>query len=81
MKIDDYFSAMEPTLHQVPAEIEGWLAGWRLPCQKTFDHFMQLSFFLEELLGRRAELVTPESVSPHIRPHILAEVENVFVAG
>jgi hypothetical protein len=45
------------------------------PLQKTFDHFMELSFFLEEALHRRIELVTPESLSPHLKPHILAEVE------
>ena len=45
--------------------------------EKTFDNFMNLSFFLEELCGRRVELVTPESLSPHIGPHILREVEYV----
>ncbi len=47
----------------------------------TFDNFMELSFFLEELLGRRIELVTPESLSPHIGPHILKEVERVPIAA
>jgi predicted nucleotidyltransferase len=45
------------------------------PRRKTFDHFMELSFFLEEALLRRVELVTPESLSPHLKPHILSEVE------
>jgi predicted nucleotidyltransferase len=49
--------------------------------QKTFDHFMQLSFLLEELLGRPVELVTPESLSPHIGPRVLAEVEHVALAA
>lgn len=43
--------------------------------KKSFDNFMQLAFFLEQQLGRRVELVTPESLSPHIGPHILREVE------
>ncbi len=47
----------------------------------TFDSFMDLSFFLEELLGRRVELVTPESLSPYIGPHILREVERVQIAA
>ncbi len=51
------------------------------PGQKTFDHFMQLSFFLEDLLGRNVELVTPEALSPHIGPYILKEVEYVSVAA
>lgn len=48
--------------------------------QKTFDNFMELSFLLEELLTRPVELVTPESVSPYLRPHIIAEVEYVPLA-
>jgi predicted nucleotidyltransferase len=43
--------------------------------RKSFDNFMRLSFFLEELFGRRVELLTAESLSPHIGPHILREVE------
>src|SRR6267378_4470642 len=34
-------------------------------------------FFLEALFGRRVELVTPESLSPHIGPHILRELTSV----
>ena len=49
--------------------------------QKTFENFMQLSFFLEKLLQRRVELVTRESLSPYIGPHILAEVEDVSLAA
>ena len=45
--------------------------------QKTFEHFMALSFLLEELLQRRVELVAPEALSPYIGPHILQEVEYV----
>ncbi|CAN5348021.1 nucleotidyltransferase family protein [soil metagenome] len=43
--------------------------------KKSFDSFMNLSFFLEDILGRKVDLVTPESLSPHIGPKILAEVE------
>ncbi len=52
-----------------------------LPGQKTFDNFMQLGFLLEELLGRRVELITPESLSPYIRPHVMDEVLYAPVAG
>ena len=45
--------------------------------QKTFDNFIQLSFFLEDLLKQQVELVTPESLSPYIGPYIIAEVEDV----
>ncbi len=45
------------------------------PERKSFDVFMGLSFFLEDVLQRRVELVTIESLSPYIGPHILKEVE------
>jgi len=45
------------------------------PGQKTFDNFIELSFFLEEVLQRKVELVTVESLSPYLGPHILREVE------
>jgi hypothetical protein len=51
------------------------------PTQKTFDHFMALSFLLEDLLRRRVELVTSESLSPYLRPHVLDEVEDVALAA
>ena len=51
------------------------------PDMKTFDHFMELSFLLEDLFHRRVEVVTPESLSRHIGPHILKEVEYVPVAA
>ena len=51
------------------------------PEKHTFDNFMEISFLLEELLGRKVEVVTPESLSPHIGPHILKEVERVLIAA
>lgn len=45
------------------------------PGKKTFRNFMNLAFFLEGLFGREVDLVTVESLSPHIGPHILQEVE------
>jgi uncharacterized protein len=50
------------------------------PEQKTFDNFMELSFFLEEVLGHKIELVTTESLSPYIGPYILKEVEYALAA-
>ena len=49
--------------------------------QKTFDAFMELSFLLEEILQRRIELVTVESLSPYIGPYILKEVEYAALAA
>jgi predicted nucleotidyltransferase len=51
------------------------------PGQKNFDNFMTLGFFLEELFDRRVELITPESLSPYIRPHIMTEVEYAVIAA
>jgi predicted nucleotidyltransferase len=45
------------------------------PGKKTFRNFMNLAFFLESLLGRKVDLVTVESLSPYIGPHILQQVE------
>ena len=45
------------------------------PMRKTFDTFMELSFFLEEVLGHKIDLVTTESLSPYIGPYIRQEVE------
>ena len=42
--------------------------------QKTFDHFMGIVLLLEDIFQRKVELVTPASLSPHIGPHILNEV-------
>jgi len=52
-----------------------------MPGKHTFDNFMEVAFLLEELLGRKVELVTPEALSPHIGPHILREVERVPIAA
>jgi hypothetical protein len=43
------------------------------PRQKSFGNLMGLADFLEDMLGRRIEIVTRESLSPHIGPHILSE--------
>ena len=51
------------------------------PEQKTFDNFIELSFFLEEVLQNRTELVTVESLSPYLGPHILREVEYAGLAA
>jgi len=46
--------------------------------KKSFDNFMELSFYLEDLFGRRVEIITPQSLSKHIGPHILKEIEIVY---
>lgn len=49
------------------------------PGMKTYDNFMELLYFLEDLLGRRVELVTPQSLSPYIGPSILSKAEHVQI--
>jgi predicted nucleotidyltransferase len=51
------------------------------PGRKTFDNFMHLAFFLEDLFGRKVDLLTVESLSPYLGPHILREVEYVPLAA
>ncbi|NJL90667.1 MAG: nucleotidyltransferase family protein [Coleofasciculaceae cyanobacterium SM2_1_6] len=51
------------------------------PEQKTFDNFIHLSFFLEDLFGRAVDIVTIESLSPYIGSHILQEVEYVSIGS
>jgi len=45
--------------------------------KRTYDNFIDTCFLLEDLLGRRVELVTIDSLSPYIRPYVLKEVEYV----
>jgi predicted nucleotidyltransferase len=49
--------------------------------KKTFNNFLSLNYYLEDLLGKKVELVTIQSLSPYIGPHILTTVEYVPIAG
>lgn len=42
--------------------------------QPTFDHYMDLKFFLEDLLKRPVDLVIADTVKPRIKPAIDREV-------
>jgi hypothetical protein len=44
----------------------------------TFDGYMELKFFLENLLGCRVDLVTSKALKPRLRPYV--EREAVYVA-
>ena len=43
----------------------------------TFDQYMELKFFLEELLGRRVDLVTRKALKPQLRSHVETEAVHV----
>lgn len=45
------------------------------PEQISLKNFVGLGDLLEELFGRKVDLVTTKSLSPFIGPHILREVE------
>lgn len=45
--------------------------------RKSYDNFIALAEMLDQLLGRRVELVTPEGLSPFIGPRILEELRDV----
>ena len=42
--------------------------------QLSFDNYMDLSFYLEDLLHTKVDLLTPEQISPHIMPYIQKEI-------
>ena len=44
----------------------------------TFDAYMDLKFYLEELLGKPVDLVTQKALRPQLRPRI--ERELVYVS-
>lgn len=41
---------------------------------KTFDNYMDLKFFLEDLFQLRVDLVTVEAVKPQLKEEILSEI-------
>ena len=43
----------------------------------TFDRYMELKFFLEDLLGRDVDLVLADTLKDQIRPKIAKEVRYV----
>jgi len=47
--------------------------------EPTFDHYMDLKFFLEDLLKSQVDLVLADSVKPRLRPYIQREV--VYAQG
>ena len=44
---------------------------------KTFDNFMDLKFYLENLFGREVDLITFESIHPLMKDRIIQEAVYV----
>jgi hypothetical protein len=42
--------------------------------EPTFDHYMDLKFYLEEVLKRPVDLVMADTVKPRLRPILAKEV-------
>ncbi|ALW83804.1 hypothetical protein AUC43_01005 [Hymenobacter sedentarius] len=49
--------------------------------QKSLHTLVALGDFLEDLLGRKVELLTRPGLSPYIGPHILQSTENVLATA
>jgi hypothetical protein len=45
--------------------------------RKTFDRFMDVRFLLEDLFGRKVDLVPIDRIKPAIRDEVLAEMVDV----
>ncbi|MEN8692215.1 MAG: nucleotidyltransferase family protein [Desulfobacterales bacterium] len=43
--------------------------------RKNYDNYIELCFFLEDLFSKKIDLLTPESLSPHLKEQILREVQ------
>ena len=50
------------------------------PGRKTLKNLLGLAYYLRDAFGREVEVVTPQSLSPFLAPHILKEVEYVALA-
>ena len=48
---------------------------------ETFSNLMGLYFYLQDMFGRRIDLVTRGSLSPYLAPSILREVEYIETAS
>ncbi|MBC8522116.1 MAG: nucleotidyltransferase family protein [Methanomicrobia archaeon] len=41
---------------------------------KTFDNYMDLKFFLEDLFDYKVDLVMSDAIKPRLKPYIMKEV-------
>jgi len=47
--------------------------------EKTFRNFINFSEYIEKVLGRKVEVLTPESMSLYIAPYIESEIKYVQI--
>lgn len=43
--------------------------------KKTFDNYMDLKFFLEDIFNRKVDLVLADTLKPQLKPYILEDAE------
>lgn len=48
--------------------------------KKNYKNLINSADFMENILGRSIDIVTQQSLSPHIGPHIMKEVKYVEIA-
>jgi predicted nucleotidyltransferase len=51
------------------------------PEAKTLKNFIGLKNYLQNLLGRKVEIITPQSLNEFIGKYILKEIEYVAIAA
>lgn len=51
------------------------------PGKKTYRNFFGTATYMESLLDRPVDLITPQSLSPYIKPDILKDIRYVVIAG
>ena len=49
--------------------------------QKNYSNYINLAYFLDEIMGRRTELVTKKGLSKYIGPRILETIEYVSLSA
>jgi hypothetical protein len=49
--------------------------------QKNYNNYISLAYFLEEIMGRKTELVTQKGLSKYIGPQILETIEYVSLSA
>jgi len=47
--------------------------------EKTFDHYMDLKFYLEDLFKVKVDLIISDKIKPDLRPNILGSV--IYASG
>lgn len=51
------------------------------PEKKTYRNYYNTSTLMESVLKRSIDILTPQSLSPYIKPHILKDIRYVEIAN